>query len=148
MSEQNNTWIVVADGARARIFEERVRLGPLQELAGRAMRQEGVDQQLAVHPKATGGSRAGSRRHNVNEASPHKAAETNFLHRVADMLDLGAQGHLYSSLILVAPPHALGELRAALKEQTLRKVEASDPHERTGEDAETLRRHLSGVRKD
>jgi protein required for attachment to host cells len=146
MSEQDFTWIVTADGERARVFEERVHAGPLHELADRAIHQSDHDRAHAVHPKATAGGNFGSGRHNVNENDPHAKAKDVFLHRVAEMLDKAADGHAFAHLILVAPPKALGDLKAALKPSTLRRVQMTDPHERTGENADTLRASIRKLR--
>lgn len=146
MSEQDFTWIVTADGERARVFEERIHAGPLHELADRAIHQSGEDRLHAVHPKATAMGNYGSGRNNVNENDPHAKAKGNFLHRVAEMLDHAADGHAFAHLVLMAPPKALGELKAALKPSTLRRVQLTDSHERTGENADTLRASLRKLR--
>lgn len=146
MSDQDYTWIVVADGARARVFEERVRHGPLHELADLAVHQSGEDRSHASHPKAANQESFGAGRHNVNEADPHTQAENKFLRRVADMVDHAADGHAFAHLVLISPPKALGELKASLKPATARRIALTDPHERIGEDAVALRKRLQQMR--
>lgn len=146
MSEQDYTWIVVADGARARVFEERVRHGPLHELTDRALHQTGSDRPSSSHPKASSQQSHGPGQHNVNETDPHSIAEDRFLGRVAEMVDHAATGHAFAHLVLIAPPKALGELKAALKPATARRIVLTDSHERTGEDTAALRKRLQDLR--
>jgi protein required for attachment to host cells len=146
MAEPENTWIVVADGARARVFEERERLGPVRELTDHALHQSGEDRTHASHPKAAGQQSSGPGRHNVNEADPHGQAEDRFLHRVAHAVDQAAQSHAFGRLVLIAPPKALGVLKAALKPAAAGRLDLTDPHERTGEDAAAIRARLQHLR--
>ena len=47
---------------------------------------------------------------------PHRELKRTFAHELADMLDQRLTEKAYDRLVIVAPPKALGDLRAALSE--------------------------------
>jgi protein required for attachment to host cells len=124
-------WVVVADAARAVIFES----GPLLDGFFRV-------HQLAhpeTHAKAAdlvsgdrgrteaNGRRAAFDRH----TDPHRATVDAFAREVAGVLRDGRVTNQYERLVLVAPPTFLGLVRAHLDEQTARRVVHAIPHEWT-----------------
>ncbi|MGE4070613.1 MAG: host attachment protein [Lysobacterales bacterium] len=118
------TWILVADSARARLFETGAVDGDLQEIGGYANPQartrpsaEGPERKPRVHESAN------SARHAIE---PHtdaadKSAQS-FAHGLAEILDQGRIEHDYTRLLLVAPPRFLGQLNAALDHQVAKLV--------------------------
>jgi protein required for attachment to host cells len=139
------TWIVAADGGQARIFEERERSGVLRERAELAMAIEGKDRPRAMGHRATVHSAASSARHG-REDDPSREAESRFLGRLADALDQHKGD--FGALVLIAPPVALGQLRAKLSPALAERVEASDDHDRLRCDADEMRRHLRHIRAE
>ena len=83
MSGTVETWIVVADDAGARVFEERRRLGRLIERADLAM-QSHEDRHRAPGNAATVVDRSGFGRHASATVDPAARAEQHFLTRVCD----------------------------------------------------------------
>lgn len=145
MSTTAETWIVVADGAGARVFEERQRLGALTERTDLAL----TSQEDRHRGSAHGGSvvdRSGFGRHAPATADPATRAEERFLADLAAVLDKAALANSFERLVIFAPPRALGVLRLALSAATARRIEACDPHERRDEDAATLQARLRHVR--
>ena len=145
MTSAVETWIVVADGDGARVFEERRRLGPLVERADLAVRSQ-EDRHLISGRHGTVSGRQGHSQHATGMADPGSAAEARFLSGFAKGLDTAADEGMFEHLVIIAPPEALGALRASLKPSTRRRLEACDPHERHGEDAEALRMRLRTLR--
>lgn len=145
MTEDVKTWIVVADGAHARVFEEKRPLAPLQELPDHGMNQKGSDRP-AAKGSATVHERAGSGRHAGHDDSPKEEAEHRFLKRLAAHLDEAARAKAFDRVVLVAPPKALGLLRGELSSAVAAMVEASDPHDRVSETAADLHKHLTKLR--
>jgi protein required for attachment to host cells len=146
MSGAAETWVVIADGTGARVFEERYRLGPLTERADLAL----VSQEDR-HRTAPAGSvvdRGGFGRHTTTTVDPADRAEKRFLTHLAALLDAAALAHSFEHLAIFAPPRALGVLRAALSAATLRRIELCDPHERRGEDAAALQARLRHLRTE
>jgi protein required for attachment to host cells len=146
MIDSGTTWIVAADGARARVFEERRRSGELRELTDRAMRVEEGDHPRAAPQRATVHERTGSGRHAANPESPAQEAERRFLARVVEALDAAAYARAFDHLVLVAPPIALGILRRRLTPALSSKLDVSDAHDRTRADAREMRGHLRNLR--
>ena len=143
MSEAVETWVVVADGTAARVFEERVRLGHLVERHDLALESHEDRHHASAH---SGGGAEHSGKGDTRHATPAARAEHRFLAGLAAQLDAAAKSEAFRKLVIVAPPTALGVLRAALGEATLRRIEACDPHERRREDADALRASLQRLR--
>lgn len=139
------TWIVVADGKGARIFEERVRLGPVSEMPELAETSH-EDRHLARAAQGTVTQRHGHGRHGVGDTEPARRAEHRFLQQIAKRVDAAGLAGAYEKLILIAPPDALGALREALSPATLKRVEVSDPHERHRADAAEIRERIRVLR--
>lgn len=146
MIETGMTWVVVADGAQARLFEEPLRAGPLRERPEWALRQEHGDWPHARPHAATVHQRVASGRHAGKEAKPSQEAERRFLARVAERLAAAAERHEFEGLVLIAPPRALGVLRAALSPALKARLEASEPHDRVRADADQMRISLRELR--
>ena len=139
------TWIVVADGASARIFEERRRLGPLSECTDLAMAADGK-MHGPSDQDAAGANRTGAARHASATVESAAKAERRFISRLAASLDAAVLAKSFRNLVLIAPPEALGQLRDALRPAAARCIEACDPHERRTEDARALRTRLQQLR--
>lgn len=135
MNTQDHTWIVVADGGKARVFEERERHGDLHELADWRENHGGEDVSHA-HRHA---------QHSTTD-SPKAAAEAEFLQDLAGHIDIAARKKAFDKLVLIAPAKAIGVLRSALKTEAHDRIELTDSHDRTHEDARTLKEHLHKLR--
>jgi protein required for attachment to host cells len=146
MIDEGTTWILAADGARARVFEERRRSGELIERTERAMHIEEADRPRARGHPATVHQRLGSGRHAGKDDNPAREAETRFLARVVEALDSAAARREYDRLVIVAPPTALGALRAELTAALKARLDASDAHDRTGCNVQEMRTHLRKIR--
>ncbi|MFN0194661.1 MAG: host attachment protein [Aestuariivirga sp.] len=120
-------WIVVADGARARVYE-RIGKGAAMTAIERMTLEE-------KHPRSSELGR--DRPARVKEsASPtmhgiepgrdlHEAAEEEFIKRFSASLTAEWNKGSFDEVILVAAPRALGYLRAALP-SALRKVATAE----------------------
>lgn len=118
-------WIVVADAARARIFDRAARDSALQQI------------HVLTHPESeahpgdlrTGGkgeiiesSGAATRQSDPHVTTMEKQAE-DFAREVAESLRKSRAAGKYDALVLVAEPRFLGRLRANLDSATTRVVE-------------------------
>jgi protein required for attachment to host cells len=120
-----DTWVVVADSSRARLFVQRGRT--LEEFADRVNPEGRMN---ARELDADRGGRsfdiAGAGRHAMGRE--HDTKETRIIGFAKDIADEvgGARGRGdIDALVLVAPPEFLGHLRAALDEQSARLVRRS-----------------------
>ena len=114
MSVRRGEWVVVCDGAKALLFEN---IGDA-ELVNLKTREVYEHKDLATHELGTDApgrsmNSVGSARSAVGQADWHDRAETSFLEDLAKRLDTAVNAGQVKSLIVVAPPRALGVLRAA-----------------------------------
>ncbi|MGD1879033.1 MAG: host attachment protein [Kiloniellaceae bacterium] len=119
------SWIVIADGAQARILENTgpgKGLTPLpaeerhQDL--RPSRDINADRPGRTH------DRMGPGRHAMEPPSdPHREEKRHFATELAGRLNAAAQKQSYDRLVLVAPAKTLGDLRQALSKEAAAKVE-------------------------
>lgn len=117
------TWIVVANAGRARIFSRALARGPLTEIddmVNSAVRQGNDDTESNLH----GPTSAGKSIHNTGGALPNKAYEPPqtpnehetelFGRSVIAALMQGYQQGSFQHLELIAGPQFLGQLRLLL----------------------------------
>lgn len=145
------TWYVVADGGRARILQKRGRQGNGQEAFD--TRQEFVSANLHRQTHDLGTDRPGRVRESATSAHHaaqprqdlHQADKRSFVHEVAAVLNEASQRDEFDALILVAPAHALGDLRQALDAATQRKITGELQKDLTNVPNGDLAAHLSEV---
>jgi protein required for attachment to host cells len=119
------TWILVADGARARILLNEGAGSGLQpaidrEFEGdhRPTREIGAERPGRVHAN----SRDGSRHAMANTVDWHRFAKEDFAREMAKRLDRAAARKDFDRLVLVAPAKTLGDLRKTLADTTRSRV--------------------------
>ncbi|BCX17967.1 MAG: host attachment protein [Geminicoccaceae bacterium] len=118
-------WVVVADGARARIFQGDPKVGGLElvmpELVGRA-REKGTEL-LADRPgRSVDSSHVGNRHAMEPSTDPKEVEKERFARELASTLEAAANEGRFARLMLVAPPKMLGELREVLAEKVKEKI--------------------------
>jgi protein required for attachment to host cells len=118
------TWIVIADGEKARIVaNEGVGKG-LAAVAGHSLSTT-LHADREIHSDRPGRVQdsLGAARHAIQpRVDWHRFEKQQFARRVADMLDAESGKGAFDRLVLVAPPRTLGDLRAALAQTTKAKV--------------------------
>lgn len=138
------TWILVADEARARVFEARRPDGMLVE------RESFIHEEGRQHARDAMADRlprtqesVGSARHAIEPRTDLETIEaTRFAHELAALLETGRVGRHYERLVLVAAPRFLGVLRAVLPDGVQQLVVGSMPKDVTRESPEALRERL------
>ncbi|MDO1558609.1 host attachment protein [Brevundimonas sp. 2R-24] len=145
MNLTGNTLIVVADGAHARIFEEKVRGGALTEISER-LGDFGHLGPLAKRPRVQVHARMGFGSHTTESESISVREEGRYIQALADRLDEMGAPKAFDEIVLIAPPKALGGLRVALSPALARKVTGSEAAERITDDEEGVRKALRRIR--
>lgn len=119
------TWIVVADGARARIALNRgpgsgvVPAMPYEFAAPHAPTRAFVSDRPGYH------SERGTAGHRFEpKHDRHHFEKQVFARDLAEVIDDAAADRRFDRLVLVAPPAALGRLRAALTARARRYIVA------------------------
>jgi len=141
------TWVLVADGQRARILQND---GPGKGLApvppgeiGHAnppTREQGADR-----PGRTQESVGGARHAMEPRADWHRAEKARFAAELAGRLERAARDDAFERLILIAPPQPLGDLRKALPESVRARVAAEIDKDLTHAADAEVARHLAAV---
>ncbi len=121
-------WLVVADGAGARIYasdELLDTLTPVDQLHHQHGHVTHGDGQVTTHLPGAGA--------NAHDAHHDGARETEerFARALARLVDDGERKHAFERVILVAPPRFLGALRHELGAAAARRVVASIHHDWT-----------------
>jgi protein required for attachment to host cells len=141
------TWILVADGARARIL--------MNEGPGKGLRPA-VDGEFTHELPPTrdlGSDRPGrlqARGQSARDAiTPHvdwhQFEKTKFGKEMAKLLDDAVDRNAFDRLVLVAPPRMLGDLRAALAPKTRALVQGELDKDLTHVPLHELPSHLANV---
>lgn len=141
------TWILIADGARARILQNDGPGKGLHALAGGVFRGEHASTHAIMSDRtgrtfsSTGPARSAIEAH----SDPHRELKRSFAHRLADALADGWRKRAYDRLIIVAAPSALGDLRAALSQEVRAKVTAEVAKDLTKTPDAAVAEHLKDV---
>lgn len=119
------TWVVVCDASRGRLF----RVGPsrknwqlVRELEHPEGRAKGRDL-VTDRPGRVKQSASPLRPAMEPPTSPHEVESERFAHSIARLLESGLAENAYEQLVLIAPPHFLGLVRAALSQTVAKHVE-------------------------
>ena len=121
-----STWILVADTARARLFEPAPSDGRLVEIEcftnpeGRA----GARQVDVHHPPSVNESADAGRCQVEPHASARERTAHRFAHALSEVLERGRARRRYERLVLVAPPRFLGTLHQHMSEPLRNSIAA------------------------
>ena len=137
--------------AGARVLQKRGRRGDRQEAF--ETRQELVSVNLHSHTHELGTERPGGVRERATSAHHavqprqdlHQADKQSFVHEATALLNEASQRHEFDGLVLVAPAHALGDLRRALDAATQRKITDELQKDLTNVPNGDLAAHLADV---
>ncbi len=141
------TWIVVADGARARFFrpdEESAKLVPagLPDMVAPQSRQRARDLKSDKPGRSYSSSRSGVRHALEPPHDYHKLEKHRFMATLATTLDAACSRREFDDLVLVAPRRRLSELRGLLSKRVQGRVREEVAKDLTNEPASRLRQRL------
>ena len=118
------TWVLIADGARARILEN---LGPGHGLTARdglvfhgdhSATHDLVSDRQGRSFSSHGPGRSAIEAH----TDPHRDLKTKFANRLAEALTNGLEQNAFDRLVIVASPVTLGDLRSVISDRVRAKV--------------------------
>lgn len=142
---KSKTWIVVADSARARIFDSFGASGPLHERvdethpAGRLHAQD-----LTSDLPGRSFDRMGQGRHKMaNRTNPKDREALSFAKTLASRLEKARTGGEFEKLVLIAAPKMLGLLRDALSPSCHSMVSREIAKDVVYEDAKDIEKMLA-----
>jgi len=139
-----NTWVLVAESSRAKIFEVR---GPggalveLEDLTHPASRQH--EQDITSDLPGRAYDSQGGQRHKMEEpTSPKHQEAVVFSRQLAEHLEAARADGAFDQLVLVAPPAFMGLLREQLSPELARHVGAEVAKNLVLHDVNDIRDHL------
>jgi protein required for attachment to host cells len=141
------TWILVADGGRARILETigrgkgvHIVSGSEEGIENPPSHLQGRERPARVHESV------GPARHAVEpRQSPYRALEMLFANQLASMLSENAASQSFDRLVLVAPPKMLGDLRKLVVPSVREKIVAEVDKDLTNVPYGEILSHLDDV---
>jgi protein required for attachment to host cells len=141
------TWIVVADGDQAKIFEHDGPGKGLQAVKDVNLEQDHLRARdiMSDKPGRAGGTAPGSRTAMDYRTDPVDVRERRFVERLAELLEQKRQDGAFDRLVIAAAPAALGDLRPALGEDLKATILAELPKDLTNVPLPRLAEHLDGV---
>jgi protein required for attachment to host cells len=118
------TWVLIADGARARILENDGPGHGLHEVEGHEFKGDhSATHDLVPDRQGRSFSSHGPGRSAIaSHSDPHRELKATFAHRLADVLERGLAKKSYDHLVIVATPVTLGDLRAAISDHVRAKI--------------------------
>lgn len=140
------TWVLVADGNQAKVFEHGGPGKGLISVEGLQFEQEPLKAQEinSDRPGRHAGGGLGSRS-GMEQSDPVQVREERFIKAVADQLEVMRQGGRFDRLIIAAAPAALGDIRPALSERVKQAIIAELPKDLTKVPRPQLERHFEAL---
>jgi protein required for attachment to host cells len=134
MQVPHNSFVVVADGKKMLFFRnEGDSEYPRLEMERKRQQENPADREQKSDAPGRAFSSVGSGRSAYQETDYHQLEESRFAVETADLLRKRALRNEFESLIIVAPPRTLGELRKHYHKEVEKRL--------TGEIAKDLTGH-------
>jgi protein required for attachment to host cells len=105
----SDTWVLVAESSRAKLYKVNGRLAPLTEIEAMVNPASRMREAELVSDDA-------------GSDSAHERESLQFAKRLANRLDSGRTSGDFNRLVLVAPPQFLGHLRNHLSKESMSMV--------------------------
>ena len=146
MPKNKTCWIIVADGARARILANDGPGSGLRNASNTDFVSDNRKSRDIVSDRPGRSEGGASGRHAMEpRVDGHQYEKQLFAKEMAKRINDACQRGDFDSLILVAPPQTLGELRNALDKPTLSKVRAELGKDLTRVAIHDLPKHIKGA---
>jgi protein required for attachment to host cells len=141
------TWVLIADGAQARVLENTGPGKGLSQVDGLDFAIDPIQAQdiMADRPGRSHSSNGSARSGIEPKTDPVEYRETQFVKSLASMLDRQQQNGAYDRLIIAAAPIALGDIRKAMSAGVKKTVVAELDKDLTNLPTHQLDKHLSGI---
>ncbi|OCJ18145.1 hypothetical protein A6U87_04360 [Rhizobium sp. AC44/96] len=122
---QPKSWVVVCDGGKALIMQNAGDASGINLKVQETLTQPNEpDREIGADKPGRTHAADGLSGSAVEETDWHKQAEVEFLKQVASKLDLLVRERDVQRIVIVAPPRALGTLRASLSADVQAAVSA------------------------
>jgi len=141
------TWVLIADGAQARVLENTGPGKGLKQVDGLDFAQDALQAQEIVTDKpGRSHSSVGSGRSAMEpKTDPVAYRETEFVKSLADMLNREQQKGTFDRLVIAAAPIALGDIRKAISAGVKKVLIAELNKDLTNLPTAQLDQHFEGI---
>lgn len=141
------TWVLIADGAQARILEYTGPSKGLVQVEGLKFEDAHLrNREIMSDKPGRSFSSAGYGRSAMEQRTdPADYREAEFLRSVAELINQKCLEGAFRKLVIAAPPQALGDLRRFLTSATMDKVTAEIPKDLTTVPILQLGKHFEGA---
>jgi protein required for attachment to host cells len=139
----NGGWVVVCDGAKALVLENAgSRMRPNLTTRQVFEQPDPRDRELSADKPGRAFGSVGDIRSSVEQVDRHEQEEQRFLAKIADLLDKAVLAGDTPSLIVVAPPRAIGILRRAFTSHVRQAIRAEVEKDFVKLPVKEIERHL------
>jgi protein required for attachment to host cells len=139
------TWVLIADGAQARVLENTGPGKGLKQVEGLDWSIEPLQAQDIVSDRPGSKSGGGSHGGFESKTDPVAYRETEFVKSVAATLDRHQQKGDFDRLVIAAAPVALGDLRKAISPAVQKTVVAELNKDLTNTPTAQLDKHFDDI---
>lgn len=131
MLKQKKTWVLIADGTRARIFAKKHQ--KLENVMGQDFIGENLmDSDVGMDKPGRGYESNNPTRHAYEPRTDwHQYQKHLFAKDLCHIIEKANEKAEFDELIIITPPKILGDIREHLSKQTLSKVTAEIPKDVT-----------------
>ncbi len=137
------TYILIADGARARLLLSEGRGKALTEVPGSDIRIElKPDQDLSADRPGRVHESANVSRHAIEREDLHRRGKERFAQSLAESLEKRLANHEFERLVIAAAPETLGSIRSALNDKVRAVIMAEVAKDLTKIPNPQIRPHL------
>lgn len=143
MRVPHNSMVMVADGAKALFFRnEGDGEYPNLVVEKKEVQETPADRELKTDGPGRAFSSVGASRSSYSETDYHTLEEDRFAAETAETLRMRALRNDFDSLIVVAPPKTLGELRKHYHKEVEKRLSAEVAKDLTGHPVEEIEKIL------
>lgn len=127
MQKHKKTWVLVADGTRARIFIKRFK--SLNNVMGQDFVSDNLrDSQIYMDKPGRSYESSNPTRHAYQPRTDwHEYQKQTFAKEICSILEKANETADFDELIIISPPKMLGDIRSYLGKQILPKIRAEIP---------------------
>ncbi len=142
-----NTWILIANGARARILEHKSAASGIKPMKGMEYSNETLSSSeiMADKPGRAFATTGNARSAMQPRTDPVAKRELDFMRMVAEILNDAYSDKSFDRLVIFAAHKAMGDLRPALNEGVLKAIIAEIPKDLTKVPNDEIAKHLEDV---
>lgn len=142
---KNGTWVLIADGEKALFLQNQTDGDdPYLDVFREEEQENPPNRDQAANRRGRFNDGPSVQRSAVDDTDWHELAKERFAHELSQILYKQAHKGHFDSIVLVAPPKILGELRDELHQEVSSKVIGEIPKTLTNHPVDEIEQIVSG----